>query len=514
MALVIPALALLAGCPAKTADATFTEDLRIDGGPEELDNVDSEATRLCVTPQGVVYVLWMDDREGEETADGEPRRALWMNRSVNRGGESPDDGGPVAEAWFTTPVRVNQGDGNVWNPQMTCNEVGVFVVWEDDRDGVLENHQIYFNRSVDQGETFQAEDTLVEGNLDPDGLSMSLEPKIVARGRDLFVTWYDSLNGAYDIYMSSHGSAGDEGEDWRVPIRVDLDDPAGGSYSAHPEIAVSENGTDIWITWEDSRDGAPDIYVARSSNQGQSFEDQQRIDGGDDDGATESFTPQICTDQLSQVYVFWHDSRGGDFADVYMNYSADKGVNWSAAAIGLGTDAPGLANSLFPRCVMNGGNAHVAWEDRRNDNYDVYYRAIANGIPGEEMRADAGTPDGQSNSVEVRIATDLDVVAVSWSDDRTAAQGTGFTDLYYNYREGNGRFQEFVDDKTTDIRMDSMYDGRSFKLDTNFAILGGEWYAAWTDGRGGSSDVYFQRRPIGEGTTPPALEDLQDQQQQ
>lgn len=506
MGRMIPALLLVLGCNPTTTEVAFTTDVRIDGGLEEGDNISSEGTRRCVTDQGVVYVLWMDDREG----DG--KRDIWMNRSVARGGEDPENGGgPSPSAFFTTPTKVNQGDGNVWNPALACNEVGAFVVWEDDRDGVLENHQIYFNRSIDQGETFNPDDQLVEGNLDPDGNSMSLEPKIVVRGRDLFVTWYDSLNGAYDIFMSSHGSAGDPAEDWRVPIRVDLDDPAGASYSAHPEMAVSENGADVWITWEDSRDGQPDVYIARSSNQGQTFEDHFRLDGGDDEGATESFTPQVCTDGASQVYVFWHDLRGGDFADVYMNFSADKGVTWSQAAIPLGTDAPGLANSLFPKCVMNAGKAHVVWEDRgeANGNYDLAYRVIQNGIPSELQWADAGTPRNQSNSVDSRMATDLDVVAVMWSDDRAAGESTGFSDLYYNFSEGGAGFQEFVDDQTGDLRGDSMYDGQSYKDDLNFAILGGEWYAAWTDGRGGSADVYFQRRAIGEGTTPPTLEDLQ-----
>lgn len=503
----VPALAALIGCTGETTEVTFSSDLRIDGGDPDVDTIESEGTEMCVTPQGYVYVLWMDEREN----DG--KRDIWMNRSVTRGGTNPDDGGPEASAWFEAPVKVNQGDGNVWNPSMYCNEVGVFVVWEDDRDGVLENHQIYFNRSTSPDLVFDADDTLIEGDLDPEGNSMSLEPKIVGRGQDLFVTWYDSLNGAYDIFMSSHGSAGNPDEDWRTPIRVDSDDPAGAAYSAHPEIAISENGSSVWITWEDSRDGKPDVYFARSSNQGQTFEEDQRLDEGDAAGASESFTPQICTDQQNQVYVFWHDTRGGDFADVYMNYSANQGEDWLGAAMRLDTDAAGFANSLFPRCVMNGGNAHVAWEDRRNDNYDVYYRVLSNGIPGEEIRADAGTPEGQSNSVEVRIATDLDVVAVSWSDDRAAEEGSGFSDLYYNYSQAGGPFLVYEGDTTGDLRMDSMYDGRSFKLDTNFAILGGEWYAAWTDGRGGTSDVYFQRRAIGEQTTPPTLEDLQQQQE-
>ena len=51
---------------------------------------------------------------------------------------------------------------------------------------------------------------------------------------------------------------------------------------------------------------------------------------------------------------------------------------------------------------------------------------------------------------------------------------------------------------------------RCARLAAHFAILGGEWYAAWTDGRGGSSDVYFQRRPLGEGTLPLTDELLQE----
>jgi hypothetical protein len=48
----------------------------------------------------------------------------------------------------------------------------------------------------------------------------------------------------------------------------------------------------------------------------------------------------------------------------------------------------------------------------------------------------------------------------------------------------------------TDYRIDSMYDGRSYKVDHAVGVLGTDWFAAWTDGRNETSDV-FVRRPGG-----------------
>ncbi|MEZ4236538.1 MAG: hypothetical protein R3F59_10355 [Myxococcota bacterium] len=191
----------------------------------------------------VIYVLFMDNREQID----EERYDIWMQRSLDLGA-----------TWLPAPVKVNHGDAsNVWAPDLYCNETGVFVVWEDDRDGELQNHQVYFNASTDQGETFLEDDVLLED--DPEGDTMSLGPKIDGYGTSLFVTWYDNTNNAYDILVNKSSNGGGEWDN--KPTRIDSD-IQGTAYSARPQLAVGNSGNDVWVTWEDSRDGKADIYLA------------------------------------------------------------------------------------------------------------------------------------------------------------------------------------------------------------------------------------------------------------
>jgi len=376
---------LAAACSGKGADADFTSDIRIDGAADDNDP-DSFGTKMCITPDGkTIYVLWMDSRDDRQDGTVD----IWMNRSNNLG---------VKDSWLAAPVKVNQGNpdvkSNVWNPDIFCNELGVYVVWEDDRDGVLHNHQVYFNGSTDGGETFMDSDILLED--DKDGNSMSLEPKITGIGSKLYTTWYDSLNGAYDILV---GSSSDGGQKWRSPVRVDSDQPKGSAYSARPKIAVSDSGDDVWVVWEDSRDGASDVYFARSDNGGTTFKEDERLDGGDDKGEHDSFEPQICTDGVSNLYTVWHDSRNSDVnRDIYYNYSNNLGADWSTDATFLETDAEGFGNSLFPVCAESGPVAYVAWYDQlsEGEGYDIYFRQISAGTAqGEPQRLDVGDDGAQ-----------------------------------------------------------------------------------------------------------------------
>jgi hypothetical protein len=486
----------LVACETPTTEASFTVDQRIDGieDPDDgtPDRVQSTDPQMCVNSRGEVFVMWQDDRLNQE------RPVLWMNRSLSKG--DPD-------TWLPTASRINQGDGNLFNPQLACNDEGVYVVWEDDRDGELQNHNIYFQRSVD-GETWLPEDVRVED--DPNGLSYSVKPQITFdTNGELFVVWANNESGSYDIRLASSGDLGDS---WRDLGRVD-EDGVGDAWSGNPSIAVSNDGQFVWVAWEDTRDGKSDIYFNYSQKAGGGWEGEERIDLGDPEGEYESFSPQVCADGQSNVYVVWHDARGGDGYDVYYQYSANLGGTFLPTAQRLETDTPGFANSLFPRCVANGATLHTTWYDNRYEGYDVFYRRLTQGSPdGVEVRVDTGTPDGFANSLDAQIARYDQTVAIAWADDRAEAEanadttGTGpgpagYEDLYYNYSEGPSF------DAETDYRIDSLLPGQSYKLGLQIALLGNELYAAWEDGRGGSSDIYFQRHLLGEQGTPPPVED-------
>ena len=133
-------LSLVLGCGpgGEETEVGANLDVRIDMAPQENDP-DSKESKMCVNDAGEVFVIWVDNRDGKDD--------VWFNRSLDLG-----------QSWMPAALRLNRGDSNVWNASVACNSKGVYVVWEDDRDGELQNHNIYFNRSVDGGDTWAEQD--------------------------------------------------------------------------------------------------------------------------------------------------------------------------------------------------------------------------------------------------------------------------------------------------------------------------------------------------------------------
>ena len=102
------AVAMFSGCTGR-GKVQVSSDIRLDhvGDP---DSADSAGTRMCVTPAGAIYVVWQDDRDASS--------GVWLNSSA--------DGGIT---WRSDDVRVNHGDGRVFEPDVGCSDQGVFVVW-------------------------------------------------------------------------------------------------------------------------------------------------------------------------------------------------------------------------------------------------------------------------------------------------------------------------------------------------------------------------------------------------
>lgn len=452
-----------------------------------VDNVDSEGPRMCVSGT-TVYAVWFDDREGPSE--------VWLRYSL--------DGG---RSWSSEPVRVNQdGIGRAFNPDIACDGNTVHVVWEDDRDGVLENRNIYYNRSRSAGAEWLQDDVLIDGDVE--GLGMSLSPRIVAAGDYVHVAWFDNADGAYDIFVASSDNGGSR---WFEPNRLESDGP-GASFATNPSLAADEVGH-VYVAWEDSRDTLNDIYFAVSNDGGLSWEEDQRLDLGDEPGGADSFSPRLVAEG-GEVYVVWHDERGGT-RSVLANYSADHGATWLAepirldTGIPLGEEAPADTWEAYNAAIaLYEGIAHVAWQDSRNGNggFDVYHRRLrAGGIDGDETRLDTSTTPGASNSVNPTVAVGPDGLVVSWEDLRhdecgegdangeQLCQRIGFNDLYYNYSSDGG--VEFNND---DRRIDTYLGGSKFSTNLTTTLLDGHLLNLWVDGRDGSQDVLFQRVPFGE----------------
>lgn len=476
---VVLLLVAAVGCKPEEP-APWIDDIRIDGG-SDINDPESSGTRMCAH-ESSVYVLWIDDR----VESG--RKDLWLNRS-----------GDLGETWLEAPARINRGDGLVADAELTCSADGVFVVWSDDRDGNLGRGNIYFSHSID-GTEFPEEDRLI--SADEEGLTEGLKPQIALLEERIAVVWSDDTYGSYDIFVNV---SDDLGQSWQAPQRVDADQPGDG-WSGRPQVAIGERD-EVWVVWEDTRDGEGDIYFAYSDTGGRNFTNGElRLDLGDEEGTTDSLAPRLCVDGREDLLVVWEDLRNGDSetgegSDILYNVSSDGGRTWLEEAVRLDSGTPGAFNSEDPRCLSQGfGAFDVVWSDGRNSALDLYHRTIQDGVPGEdEVRIDTGTAAGSSNAMDPQIAMSTSGPVIAWRGDQLALEinpDSLNSDLYYSYTD-NGSFLE------SELRIDSWPDGLTEREDLNLAVVGGTMHVAWTDSRNATKDIYVRTLGLGDEAVPP-----------
>ena len=301
-----------------------------------------------------IYVTWQDTRNGAGD--------IYFNRST--------DGGAT---WLSSDVRLDTdpaGAASSVLPQIAASGSSVYVTWEDRRNGA----DSYFNRSLDGGATWLADD--VQLNTTPGPAGSIPSPEIAASGSSVFVTWEDSrnriANKGIDVFLNY---SPDSGTTWLTSdIRLNTNPPS-MSNAVEPEIAAS--GSSVYVTWQDGRNRADDIFFSRSSDGGATWSANVQLDA--DETRSGSFTPKIAASG-SSVGVTWSDERNGswpDQADIYCNYSTDRGATWLSGDVRLDTDPLGGGASFYPEIAASGSSVYVTWEDRRSSPRffigDVYF---------------------------------------------------------------------------------------------------------------------------------------------
>lgn len=460
---------LFTACDGGPADeeAVATQDVKVDHTGDD-DAVESILPRSCFS-DGRLSVVWQDDRTGVP--------GIWFNASVDAGA-----------TWMTADIPLAAGEIGAFAPDIACAGGSIYVVWEDERDGDLRYRNIYVNVSSDGGRTWLEEELQLDGDLE--GEAMSLGPRVVAAGDAAYVAWFDNRDGAYDIYVQA---TADGGATWLAePTRVDTD-TAGEAYSAWPRLAANADGR-VVVAWEDSRAGGSDIYVNVSTDGGATFgEEDTRLDGGDDEGATNSFLPSLAMSGY-HAYVVWHDERNGE-RDVFLSASTDGGTSWADEPTRVDSDAAGQSDAINPVVAAVGDRVHVAWQDDRSGGYDIYHRYSRDGgatWADDEVRMDTDA-GGESQSFAPVLLAEGETVLVGWEDRRADGQEVGFNDLYYNYSEDAGATFSLQD-----LRLNSNAYGSAYAVDLGLALSDGSIVAVWADGRSGSSDIYCATRALGE----------------
>ena len=197
-------------------------------------------------------------------------------------------------------------------------------------------------------------DTATAGPVPRGNLAMTA---ISSTGR-LYAMWEDERNGDPDIYVSR---STDNGATWRNITRVNHDVP--GNDQTQPDVAVNITGT-LHAVWLDDRSGVTAIYYANSTD-GLTWSDEVRIN----DVATATANYPAVAVYGNKVCAAWVDNRNGTYADVFADCSTDGGASWGTDDRVSG-DTPGAYNHYDPDIAVDSSGApHVVWTSPWDEIY-------------------------------------------------------------------------------------------------------------------------------------------------
>jgi hypothetical protein len=282
---------------------------------------------------------------------------------------------------------------------------------------------------------------------------------VAANGNNLHVVWYDYRNdaGTGEIFYKR---SVDGGLSWGNDIRL-TNDPA---VSENPSIAVS--GSVVHVVWQDKRDGNVEIYCKNSNDGGTNWSADTRLTND----LANSLDPSVAVFG-SVVHVVWQDNRDGNY-EIYYKSSTNGGSTWGADTR-LTND---VGNSSRPVAAVSGSNIHVAWNDNRDGNDEIYYKHSTDG--GITWSVDKRLTIDPAISQYPTIAVSGAVVHVVWNDVRD-----GNYEIYYkNSTDGGVNW-------SADKRLTNDANG---SLHTSVAVCGSAVHIVWYDNRDKNFEIYYK----------------------
>jgi hypothetical protein len=299
---------------------------------------------------------------------------------------------------------------------------------------------IYLVRSTNQGVTWSSP-VLVSSEAGVQGSIPAVGPN-----GEVYVAWYGYDFSSENIYFDKSTDGGVTfGTDkvvspcpnaWFPSMAVDL---SGGQYNGN-----------IYVTWNDERNGDGDIFLSVSSDGGNSWSAAKRINDDPVSNGREQYWPWVAVAENGEIDLIFYDTRNtsnNSIIEAYLARSTDGGENFTNELISTQQSPTNTPNSdvRFGDYIgidAYGGNIVVpVWTDERAGgvNMDIYTAAI-NSVPVELIGFSARTSGGQ-NILEWQTSTEKNnrgfEVERSFDGTRFAArgfvEGNGTTTQLHNY---------------------------------------------------------------------------------
>ena len=181
------------------------------------------------------------------------------------------------------------------------------------------------------------------------------------------------------------------------------------SSSEYPVI-INDSSDNLHIFWQDTRDGHYEIYYKKMDKNGNQLISDKRITQLD---AFNSQYPSADIDTNNNLHLVWQDNKDGNWEIYYQKLDNNGNIIGTLKRV---TNA--LSDSLYPVLkVSEVGNVHIAWQDYRDGNYEIYYKKLNNS--GVNLTNDVRITQQTAGSEYPSITIYSDYVArIAWQDNR------------------------------------------------------------------------------------------------
>jgi hypothetical protein len=381
--------------------------------------------------------------------------------------------------WTTGGVAVcTEGTDQERHEIVTDGEGGMIVGWDDERDEIINNHDIFAQRVDSSGTVLWAasgvvvcSDTMWQGNIEmiPDNAGGAVLAWI--EDRDGHVGGPDPDRDVYAQRVSSIGT-----KMWTTNgVSV-----CGSLAFAYDLKMTTDGGQGAILVWRNDTGIDDEIYAQRVHTIGTVWWTAGGIEvyGGVD----ELVVFRVDSDGAGGAMVSLEQDRSGHRDIFCQRVNPSGALLWTAGGV---TVCDALQDQRYFRTVSDGvGGIILCWIDERT-SYDEVYTQRLDGT-GSNVWADDGTPLAKVDfdlSPISDVVTDGEGGAIfCWSDRRRDDR-----DLYAQRVDSLGNVLWDIEGVPVCFKLGDQYRSRAVSDGAGGAII------VWMDERDGNGDIYAQR---------------------
>ncbi len=298
----------------------------------------------------------------------------------------------------------------------------VYVVWADPR---TDTAHIYFARSTNRGATFGLSKKV---DTNPDSMDQIIPCITVDPSGNIYIAWIGGNTATMKELRIYFAKSTNGGDNFSSSIMVDNSTLEDSVIQVFPSIAVDGDSVYIaWMDNRNYDYNAGemkwDVHFARSLNGGTGFESPIQVN---DASCTSVYGPDetmtaMAVDALHNIYLVWQDGRNGN-ADIYFDKSTNGGVNFGTnVPVNDITSPAGDSLQCYPSIAVGyTDTVYVAWEDYRmgENNRRVYFNKSLNGGTTFGTNVPASDTIREPSAGEPSIAISSDKIYIAYIAQR------------------------------------------------------------------------------------------------